>query len=134
MATIRILIADDHDGFRRSLASFLGAQPGVEIIGEARDGVEAVDKATELHPTLVLMDLDMPYRDGFEATRQIKSLVPDTRVVILSIYGDDMYRRMAWKHSADGFIDKSAMKNALLTLLLGEHNRLNTVAVGVHAA
>lgn len=124
MATIKILIADDHDGFRRSLTSFLTAQPGVEIIGEARDGVEAVDKAAELHPTLVLMDLDMPNRDGFEATRQIKRLVPDTRVIILSIYGDDVYRRMAWKHSADGFIDKSAMKRALVMLIENEQARL----------
>jgi DNA-binding NarL/FixJ family response regulator len=124
MATIRILIADDHDGFRRSLSAFLSVQPGVEIIGEARDGVEAVDKAAALRPTLVLMDLDMPNRDGFEATRQIKSLVPDTRVVILSIYGDDVYRRMAWKYSADGFIDKSAMKRALVMLIANEQARL----------
>lgn len=124
MTTIKILIADDHDGFRRSLTSFLTAQPGVEIIGEARDGMEAVDKATELRPTLVLMDLDMPNCDGFEATRQIKRLVPDTRVIILSIYGDDVYRRMAWKHSADGFIDKSAMKRALVMLIENEQARL----------
>lgn len=134
MTPIRILIADDHEGFRRSLATFLTTQQGVEIIGEAKDGVEAVERAQALRPTLVLMDLDMPNCDGFEATRQIKSLVPDTRVVILSIYGDDVYRRRAWKYAADGFIDKSAMKNALLALLLDERNRLNTVAVGVHAA
>lgn len=134
MATIRILIADDHDGFRRSLSAFLSVQPGVEIIGEASDGVEAVDKAVALHPTLVLMDLDMPKRDGFEATRQIKSIVPDTKVVILSIYGDDVYRRMAWKYSADGFIDKSAMKNALLMTLRDERERVARTYSAVSAA
>ena len=134
MKSIKILLADDHEGFRRSLYSFLRAQAGVEIIGEARDGDEAVEKAVQLHPDLVLIDLDMPNRDGFDATKEIKQLSPDTKVVILSMHGGEVYRRMAWKNAADGFIDKSSMKNALLTLLLNEHDRLNTVAVGVHAA
>jgi two-component system response regulator DegU len=117
MQTIKVLIADDHEGFRRSLRAFLNAQTGVEIVGEAADGVEVVEKAESLRPDLVLMDLDMPRRDGFEATRCIKATGPDTKVVILSIHGGDVYRRMAWKYSADGFIDKSSMKHALISLL-----------------
>ncbi len=132
MQTVRILIADDHEGFRRSLRAFLSTQQGVQIVGEAADGVEAVEKTEILHPDLVLMDLDMPRRDGFEATRCIKAAVPRTKVVILSIHGGDVYRRMAWKYSADGFIDKSSMKHALVALLQKERNlRLLTPALSM---
>lgn len=134
MHTLKILVADDHEGFRRLLSAFLGAQQGVEIIGEAKDGIEAVNQAERLHPDLILMDLDMPNQDGFAATRAIKLSSPDTKVFILSIHGGEVYRRMAWKHSADGFIDKSSMKHALVTLLLNEQLRLANATVPVTAS
>jgi DNA-binding NarL/FixJ family response regulator len=134
MQTLKVLVADDHEGFRRLLSAFLRTQQGVEIIGEAKDGIEAVDQAERLHPDLVLMDLDMPNQDGFTATREIKDRVPETKVIILSMHGGEVYRRMAWKHAADGFIDKGSMKNALITLLLNEQARLELVPVRVTAA
>lgn len=131
MNNLKVLLADDHEAFRRSLVSFLRAQRGVEVIAEAADGTEAVEQTERLHPDLVLMDLEMPKRDGFEATRQIKSVAPKTRVVILSIHGGEVYRRMAWRHSADGFIDKGSMKDALRTLLLNEQSRLSQSPVNI---
>ena len=129
MNKLRILVADDHEGFRRSLSAFLQTQAGVEIVGEARDGVEAVNQTARLHPDLVLMDLQMPNRDGYTATKEIKTNLPETKVVILSMYGDDLYRRQAWQFAADGFIDKSAMKNALKLFLNTELTRREIVPV-----
>ena len=131
MNKLRILVADDHEGFRRSLSAFLQTQTGVEIVGEARDGVEAVNQTARLHPDLVLMDLQMPNRDGYTATKEIKMNLPETKVVILSMYGDDVYRRQAWQFAADGFIDKSAMKNALKLFLNTEIARREAVPVQI---
>jgi DNA-binding NarL/FixJ family response regulator len=117
MNKLKVLVADDHEGFRRLLASFLRSQPGVEIVGEAANGAEAISQTEKLHPDLVLMDLDMPKCDGYEATREIKHRLPGTKVVILSIHSGDEYRRRAWQNSADGFIDKGSMKHALLEVL-----------------
>ena len=72
MQSLKVLVVDDHEGFRRSLLSFLRAQGGVEIIGEAADGIDAVEKAELLRPDLILMDFDMPGRSGFDATEEIK--------------------------------------------------------------
>lgn len=125
MNTIRVLLADDHEGFRRSLANFLRNQAGVEIIGEAIDGVDAIEQTEKLCPDLVLMDLEMPMCDGFEATREIKLRVPDTKVVILSMHSGEIYRRKAWRYAADGFIDKASMKSELLRLIESVQTRFS---------
>ncbi len=131
MPSIKILLADDNDSFRCLLTSFLGCHDGVEIVGEAGDGLEAVQQAERLSPDLVLMDLEMPVKDGFEATREIKRRMPKTRVVILSAYASDVYRRAARDFGADGFIDKNSMKDALLALLMEEQGRNANAAVKV---
>ncbi|MBM4162637.1 MAG: response regulator transcription factor [Ignavibacteria bacterium] len=123
MPSIKILLADDNEKFRSLLNSFLGARDGVEVIGQARDGLEAVKLATKLSPDLILMDLEMPVKDGFESTREIKRQVPKSRVVILSVYSSDVYRRAAREFGADGFIDKNNMKDALVALLNEEQAR-----------
>lgn len=123
MNSIKVLLVDDYERFRRSLASFLKKQRGVQIVGEAANGDEAIAEAERLQPDLVFMDLEMPERDGFEATREIKLRAPQTRVVILSPHGSEIYRRMAWSNSADGFIDKASMKRDLLAILLSEQER-----------
>jgi DNA-binding NarL/FixJ family response regulator len=96
MHALKVLLVDDHDGFRRLLSSFLKKQEGVEVIGEAIDGEDAIAQSENLRPDLVLMDLEMP----------------KTRVVVLSIHGSEVYRRAAREYSADGFIDKNSMKFA----------------------
>lgn len=131
MPSIKILLADDNDSFRCLLTSFLGAHDGVEVVGDAVDGLEAVKLAEYLHPDIVLMDLEMPVKDGFEATREIKRRMPKIRVVILSAYSSDVYRRAAREFGADGFIDKNNMKDALLALLVEEQARRAEAVVKV---
>jgi DNA-binding NarL/FixJ family response regulator len=129
---LRIVLADDHEDFRRSLSSFLKLQDGVEVIGEAVDGDDALVQTERKQPDLVLMDLEMPKRDGFEATREIKRRWPKTRVVVLSVYSSEVYRRAAREFLADGFIDKNSMKDALLAVLMDE--RARQTQAGVNAA
>jgi two-component system response regulator DegU len=129
MNRVKVLLVDDHVRFRQSIASFLSEQEFVEIVGEAINGEEAIAQTEQLHPDLVLMDLDVRDRRGFDATREIKLRAPRTKVVILSMNGDEAYRRMAWRHAADGFIDKSSMKNALLEILLNERTRLSAMTL-----
>ena len=131
MPSIKVLLADDNESFRCLLTSFLGSHDGVDVVGEAEDGLEAVRQAERLNPDLVLMDLEMPVKDGFEATREIKRRMPKTRVVILSAYSSDVYRRAAREFGADGFIDKNSMKDALLSLLMEERARHADAAVKV---
>jgi DNA-binding NarL/FixJ family response regulator len=134
MRSIRVLVADDHEGFRRSLLGFLRAQRGVEIIGEASDGIEAVDQTEKLQPDLVLIDSDMPNQDGFRAARQIKLRSPEIRVVVLSMHDGDIYRRMAREYQADGFIDKGSVKKALLRILSNELSGREGASVRVASA
>lgn len=129
MAGIKVLLVDDHENFRHSLSSFLKSQRDVEVVGEAVDGDDAVRWTEQLHPDLVLMDLEMPQKDGFEATREIKRRMPNTRVVILSLYSSEVYRRAAREYLADGFIDKNSMKDALLAVIMDERARQDGAAV-----
>lgn len=131
MVTLKVLLVDDHDGLRSSLASFLKKQQGVELIGEAANGVSAIEQTEKLHPDLVLMDHDMPECDGFKATREIKMRAPNTRVVILSGEAGESYRTMAWRSEADGFIDKGSMKKDLVALMVDERRRLGEGARGL---
>jgi DNA-binding NarL/FixJ family response regulator len=126
---LKVLLVDDYERVRRSLASFLTKQRGIQVIGEAASGDEAIAATERLQPDLVLMDLEMPDRGGIEAMREIKMRAPHTRVVILSPHGSEIYRKMAWGNSADGFIDKSSMKQDLLQILLNEQDRLSDQAV-----
>jgi DNA-binding NarL/FixJ family response regulator len=128
MNTLKVLLVDDHESFRKSVALFLCEQAFVEIVGEAVNGDDAIALSEKLHPDLVLMDLDMPERDGFQATREIKLRVPHTKVVILSMHDGEAYRRMAWRHAADGFIDKSEMKDDLMKIISREQERVGACA------
>jgi len=129
MCTVKVLLVDDFEGFRHSLRSFLRSQPGFEVVGEAVDGNDAIEKAEQLHPDLVLMDLEMPNKDGFDATREIKRRSPETRVVILSMHSSDVYRRAAREFRADDFIDKNSMKYGLVAVLMNEQARRSNLAV-----
>jgi DNA-binding NarL/FixJ family response regulator len=128
MNTLKVLLVDDHERFRKSVATFLCEQAFVEIVGEAMNGEDAIIQTEKLRPDLVLMDLDMPEHDGFQATREIKLRVPQARVVILSMHNGEAYRRMAWRHAADGFIDKADMKVDLLETISREKSRLGAGA------
>lgn len=86
MGPVRILIADDHDAIRLLIRNMLGSVEGWEVCGEAADGKQAVDQARLLQPDIVVMDLMMPGQNGFQATREILSFAPDTRILIATLY------------------------------------------------
>jgi len=92
MNTVKILLADDHDCFPAHSADVLDAQDGFEVV-ESKDGNEAVKKASELRPDVVLMDVYMPHKNGIEATRTIKRMWPSTKVFILSMDPSEGYRK-----------------------------------------
>ena len=131
MQKLKVLLADDHESFRSVLATFLRAQQGVELVGEAVDGVEAIAKSDELEPDLVLMDIHMPRRNGIEATKDIKNHRPQTKVVMMSMDSSENYQRTA-RIVADGYIPKSSMKDLLVLLLANE--RGNQLSLSVSAA
>ncbi len=113
---IRVMIADDHAVLRTSLRYLLEAQPGIEVLGEASNGREAVDLAEKLQPDVVLMDTIMPGLNGIEATRQIRRRLPKTKVLMLTGYLEDEHVAGALKAGASGYVVK---KSELDELLLG---------------
>jgi DNA-binding NarL/FixJ family response regulator len=111
--TIRILLCDDNDNFRQLLTQYVQSLPGVEIVGEAIDGVDVIEKTELLNPDLVLMDLSMPNQSGLDATKTIKERWPEKSVIILTLYEDTVYKELADEFNADGFIAKSSIKTQL---------------------
>ncbi len=114
MGKLRILIVDDHGIVRAGIRSLLEAQPGLEVIGEAARGEEALEKAMLLHPDLVLMDIAMPGMNGIEATRRIKSELPDIRILVLTIHDDEEFFFPVLRAGASGYILKEAEPQELL--------------------
>ncbi|MBN8654259.1 MAG: response regulator transcription factor [Anaerolineae bacterium] len=119
MERVRVLLADDHALFREGLAGIIGSQPDMQVVGEANDGLEAFIKAQELKPDLILMDVQMPGMDGIEAVRQIKQVLPETIIVMLSVRGDDEMLFEALKNGAQGYLLKEIRSQALLEMLRG---------------
>jgi DNA-binding NarL/FixJ family response regulator len=110
---IRILLVDDHSLFRMGIASLLSAEPGFEVVGEAADGQEAIEKARRLMPDLVLMDLSMPGVDGLEATRRLKEDLPYARIVILTVSDNARDLFEAIKSGAQGYLLKKIEPSVL---------------------
>lgn len=113
---MRVLLADDHALFRSSLRSLLETR-GVEVVGEARDGQKAIELACSLKPDIVLMDLSMPVLNGIEATKQLRALMPDLKIVILtaSMEDDDLFDSL--RAGAHGFMRKSLETDSFFELL-----------------
>jgi DNA-binding NarL/FixJ family response regulator len=105
---IRVLVADDQRVVREALASLVGLIDGVEVIGTAEDGVEAVERARAGRPDVVLMDLRMPRMDGAEATRRIRAEAPTAGVLVLTTYADDASVFPALRAGARGYLTKDA--------------------------
>jgi two-component system invasion response regulator UvrY len=111
---IRVLIADDHRLFRAGLAKMLREAPELKLVGEARSGEEAVSKARQLTPSVVLMDICMPGIGGLEATRRIIRMQQDIKVIALTAYEDSPYPLQALKAGAAGYLTKSVNAEELL--------------------
>jgi DNA-binding NarL/FixJ family response regulator len=104
--TLTILIADDHQLLRDGLRSLLSAAPGFEVVADAADGREAVEKCSNLRPRIVLMDVSMPQVDGVAATRQIVERVPGCAVIALSMHGDKQFVADMFRAGARGYVLK----------------------------
>jgi DNA-binding NarL/FixJ family response regulator len=103
---LRVMVVDDHALFRRGLQTILEQEPDLELVGEASDGAEAVEKAQELMPDVLLMDVRMPKRSGIEATTQIKDLLPHAKILMLTISDEEADLYDAIKAGASGYLLK----------------------------
>jgi DNA-binding NarL/FixJ family response regulator len=111
---IRILLADDHPMFRYGLRAVLASDPATELVGEAGTGEEAVAKARELHPDVVLMDLTMPGLNGVEATEQILDTLPQTSILVITMFDDSASVLAAVRAGARGYLVKGADREEIL--------------------
>ncbi len=109
----RVVVVDDSDGFRSLLQWFLGSLPEVEIVAEARDGLEAIEQVGRTKPDLVLMDVCMPRLDGLQTTRKLRAEGESACIVLLTAYGDTIPRWLAEEVGADDVLDKSNLGERL---------------------
>jgi two-component system, NarL family, response regulator LiaR len=119
--TIRILIADDHPIVREGLRGVLSFKPGFEVVGEAEDGVEAVLQATALMPDVVIMDLEMPRKNGYDALVEILQAVPSTRVLILTSFSKDQKINACLEAGAMGCLLKDSSPQELFRAIRDVH-------------
>jgi NarL family two-component system response regulator LiaR len=112
--TIRVLVADDHAIVRKGICALLATEPDIEVIGEARDGMEAVAQAQKAEPDVILMDLVMPGTDGLEATRQISARQPQARILVLTSFAGDDQIFPAIKAGALGYLLKDSEPEQLV--------------------
>jgi two-component system response regulator NreC len=114
VARLRILLADDHTLMRQGLRRVLAEQPHWEVVADVEDGAEAVRCAVELRPDVAILDVTMPRLNGVEATKQILRRVPEVRVLILSMYADEVYVRRAFQAGAVGYLLKDSADTDLI--------------------
>jgi DNA-binding NarL/FixJ family response regulator len=115
--TIRVLLADDEQLVRTGFRMILREEPDIEVVGEAPDGLETVQAASELHPDVVLMDIRMPNLNGIEATRRIIQTPESPRVLVLTTFDLDEYVYEALAAGASGFLLKDAPEDQLITVI-----------------
>ena len=107
---IRVLLAEDHILVRQGFRRILEDDPGITVVGEARTGLEAIDRCKEVKPDVVVMDLSMPELGGLEATAEILKAEPQIKILILSMYSNEAYVRKAFELGAKGYILKNAIE------------------------
>lgn len=114
---IRVLVVDDHKVVRKGLRTFLAVHDDLELVGEAGNGEEAIEQCAALEPDVVLMDLKMPVMDGPTAIKQLKNRFPDTRVVALTSFDDDMLAQRALEAGAIGYLFKDVEEDELVAAI-----------------
>lgn len=123
MTTRRLLIVDDIPQVREDLRTLLSLAEDVEVVGEASNGLEALRLVEALHPEMILMDLEMPVMDGYEATQKIKAGWPACKVIALTVHGYEAARKKATRAGVDAFVVKGAPVETIIRLIeIGEHD------------
>jgi DNA-binding NarL/FixJ family response regulator len=117
MSPIKVLLAEDHTIVRKGIRALLDGVTDIEVVGEAEDGREAVEKVGQLQPDVVLMDNTMPILNGLEATHQIKKLFPKTRVLILTMHTDEEYIFQFLQAGASGYLIKKTAPKELVSAI-----------------
>jgi DNA-binding NarL/FixJ family response regulator len=118
---IRVLLVDDHTLVRESLVGILQSDGDIEVIAQAADGVEAVDKALATRPDIVITDLSMPRLNGIEVVRRLRQALPDTRVLVLTMHQEDQYVLQAVRVGASGYLVKDSAAVELLAAVRNLH-------------
>lgn len=118
---IKIVLADDHQIFRDGLVSLLESDESLEVVGVAKTGDEAIAKASELQPDILMMDITMPKMDGIEATSQIKREMPGMKVIALSMHSDKQYVLGMLKAGIDAYLIKSCTGKKLIEVIHSVH-------------
>jgi NarL family two-component system response regulator LiaR len=120
--SIRILIADDHALVRKGLITLMSSEPGIEVVGEAADGVEVVLKARSLKPDVILLDMIMPRQNGLEAIHQIKREDPEARILVITSFSEDQILFPAIKAGALGYLLKDSSPQQLIQAIYDVYN------------
>ncbi|TCZ88064.1 response regulator transcription factor [Lysobacter sp. N42] len=121
MPVIRILIADDHTLVRESLVGLLQAEGDVQVVAQAADGIETIEKALAVRPDVVVADLSMPRLGGIEVVRRLREALPDTRVLVLTMHQEDEYVLQAVRAGASGYLVKDSAASELLAAVRSLH-------------
>ncbi len=111
---IRVLQADDHGIVRAGMAALIGSEPNMELVGDAKDGVEAIIKARTLRPDVILLDLQMPRKGGLEALPELKQAAPDAKIIVVTSFGDDAHVFPAIRAGAIGYLLKDTAPDEIL--------------------
>lgn len=117
MDKIKVLLADDHAILRAGLKMLLDAEPDIEVVGEAEDGLAAIQKTNKLKPDVVLMDIAMPGLNGLQATKEILAAHPDVKVLVLTMHNDEIYLRQFLSAGASGYVVKKAADTELIAAI-----------------
>jgi DNA-binding NarL/FixJ family response regulator len=118
---VRVFVVDDQDLVREGIGALLGLQPGIEVVGSARDGAEALTNAPTARPDVILMDVRMPEMDGVAATAALRRLLPGCRIVMLTTFDDDEYVTRALQAGAVGYLLKNLPATDLAAAVLLAH-------------
>jgi len=121
MDKISVLLAEDHTIVRKGLRSLLDRAISIEVVGEAEDGREAIKKAEELHPDVVVMDIAMPGLNGLEATRQLKKRFPGMKIIVLTMHANEEYVLQTLRAGASGYLVKKAAPTDLISAIHAAH-------------